>query len=438
MILEVNFIAKYLVMKKNNFIKIFLFGLLFCVLIPISCSQKRTIELESEKLNIILDSYVDNGIYPFLYARIEDENDVIYEYSSINHNLLGNLKINGDTWMRIWSMSKLITISLTMDLKEEGLLGLDDPVIKYIPEFSNLKVAVDEDGRSISQVNQNILECPHILVKTDSIMTIKHLMNHKAGFYYALTNSQCLNSSIELLDIPNLKNGEELINQLSNLPLIQHPGEKYSYGLNTTVLGLVLQRITGKNLNEMVSERILDIQNIEGLSYRLPENVDLIPCYTGRDGSLRYVIDGDLGIFGKSVPNYSLKNNLFLGGEGMLGTGKGYIDFMKLFFLDNKDKFLNNATIIEMISKPDIENNNYGYNTDYAFYLTSKNHEFEKNILRVGGYEKTASWIDQNNKLFGVLFTQVNETQDKIGLSTQMEIDFKKELYHQLNRIKEG
>jgi CubicO group peptidase (beta-lactamase class C family) len=263
-------------------------------------------------------------------------------------------------------------------------------------------------------------------------------MNHKAGFYYALTNSQCLNSSIELLDIPNLKNGEELIKQLSNLPLIQHPGEKYTYGLNTTVLGLVLQRITGKNLNEMVSERILDTQNIEGLSYRLPEDVDLIPCYTGRDGTLRNVIDGDLDIFGQSIPNYLLNNNLFLGGEGMLGTGKGYIDFMKLFSLDNKTKFLNNETIVEMISKPDIENNNYGYNTDYAFYLTSKNHEFEKNILRVGGYEKTSSWIDQNNKLFGVLFAQVNETQDKIGLSTQMEIDFKKELYHQLNKIKEN
>ena len=438
MILGVNSIVKYLIMKKNKFLQRFLFGLLFLVLIPFSCSQKKTIELESERLNIILDSYVENGIYPFLYARIEDKDDVVYEYSSINHNLLGNFKINGDTWMRIWSMSKLITISLAMDLKEEGLLSLNDPVIKFIPEFSNLKVAVDEDGKSISQIDENILDCPHILVETDSIMTIKHLMNHKAGFYYALTNSQCLNSSIELLDIPNLKNGEELIKQLSNLPLIQHPGEKYTYGLNTTVLGLVLQRITGKNLNEMVSERILDTQNIEGLSYRLPENVDLIPCYTGRDGTLRNVIDGDLDIFGQSVPNYLLNNNLFLGGEGMLGTGKGYIDFMKLFSLDNKIKFLNNETIVEMISKPDIENNNYGYNTDYAFYLTSKNHEFEKNILRVGGYEKTSSWIDQNNKLFGVLFAQVNETQDKIGLSTQMEIDFKKELYHQLNKIKEN
>ena len=155
-----------------------------------------------------------------MILRIEDEDVVVYEYSSINHNLLGNFKINGDTWMRIWSMSKLITISLAMDLKEEGLLSLNDPVIKFIPEFSNLKVAVDEDGKSISQIDENILDCPHTLVETDSIMTIKHLMNHKAGFYYALTNSQCLNSSIELLDIPNLKNGEELIKQLSKITFL--------------------------------------------------------------------------------------------------------------------------------------------------------------------------------------------------------------------------
>ncbi len=438
MILEVSSIVKYLNMKKNKLNHISLVILFGLVSVFSSCSPKDSTKLNSKKLDAILDSYVLNGIYPFLYARIENENRVIYEHSTVNRNLLGDLEINGDSWLRIWSMSKLVTISLAMDLKEEGLLKLDDPVIKFIPEFSNLKVAVSQDGESISQNNQNILDCPHKLVKTDSIMTMRHLMNHKAGFYYALTNSSCLNSSIELLDIPNLKNGEELIKQLSNLPLIQHPGEKYSYGLNTTVLGLVLERITGKNLNKMVSERILDFHDIDGLSYRLPEGVDLVPSHTGRDGVLRKIIEGDLDIFGKNVPFYSFENNLFLGGEGMIGTAKGYINFMKLFYLNKKVNFLNNETINEMTSKPNIKKNNYGYNTDYAFYMTSRNHEYEKNILRVGGYEKTASWIDRENNLFGVLFSQVNETQDKVGLSTQMEIDFKKELYHQLNQIKEG
>ena len=67
-------------------------------------------------------------------------------------------------------------------------------------------------------------------------------------------------------------------------------------------------------------------------------------------------------------------------------------------------------------------------------YLTSRNHAFEKDILRVGGYEKTKCWVDRKNNLIGTLFSQANETQDSDGLSNQMEQDFKKELFSQLNQ----
>ena len=86
-----------------------------------------------------------------------------------------------------------------------------------------------------------------------------------------------------------------------------------------------------------------------------------------------------------------------------------------------------------MSPKPNVEENDYGYNTGFGLYLTSKTHTFEKDILRVGGYEKTGCWVDRKNKLIGTLFSQANETQDRDGLSNQMEQDFKRELYRQLN-----
>ena len=91
-------------------------------------------------------------------------------------------------------------------------------------------------------------------------------------------------------------------------------------------------------------------------------------------------------------------------------------------------------TIQKMSSKPNVEENNYGYNTGFGMYLTSRNHAFEKDILRVGGYEKTKCWVDRKNNLIGILFSQANETQDSDGLSNQMEQDFKKELFSQLNQ----
>ena len=135
-------------MKSNNSTKsnIFLIVLIFVFLVA-KKQVRIVIKLDSTKLNEIMDRYVDEGIYPFLFARIEGDHGVIYEHSVVNKKILGDINVNADTWMRIWSMSKLVTISIAMDLIEDGLLSVNDPVIKYIPEFKNLKVAVDRDQK---------------------------------------------------------------------------------------------------------------------------------------------------------------------------------------------------------------------------------------------------------------------------------------------------
>ena len=140
--LGANFIAKSLSMKMP--IKFYPFILIPLILFNCGSSEQNAIELQEEKLNHILDSYVKSGVYPFLYARVEGESGTVYEHAVTNEDLFGNLKIDGDTWIRIWSMSKLVTISVAMDLIEENKLSLSDPVIKYIPEFKDLKVAVDK------------------------------------------------------------------------------------------------------------------------------------------------------------------------------------------------------------------------------------------------------------------------------------------------------
>ena len=418
----------------KNFIAVFILN----VFITYSCSGNKgyEVELDPKPLSHVLDSYVENGVWPFLYSRIEHgiTGEVLYEHLAVNNRLIPNNTINGDTWMRIWSMSKLITISLAMDLMEQGIIHLQDPVQKYIPEFSNLMVAVDIDGKSITSSDYNNFDCPHNLVKMDSIMTIKHLFNHRAGFYYALTQSTCLNERFASMNITRAKDGGELIKLLSTLPLIQQPGESYFYGMNTSVLGLLLERVTGKSLNHLFIDRIAKPHKLDGLSYTKPKGVSLIPPFTGRDGELRKIFDGELDIFGGQVPAYSENNNLFLGGEGMLGTPDGYIDFMRLLFFNDGNVFLEKETVQKMSSKPNVEENDYGYNTGFGLYLTSKTHTFEKDILRVGGYEKTKCWVDRKNNLIGTLFSQANETQDSDGLSNQMEQDFKKELYKQLNK----
>ena len=177
----------------------------FLLVTGLSCIDKQTstIYLNPEPLDEILNRYVEDGIWPFLYSKIVDgkSGDIVYEHLAVNKRLLPNQNIDGSTWMRIWSMSKLVTISIAMDLMEEGLFYFDDPVHKYIPEFSKLIVVVNNNGESISRSKKVDLDCPHNLVKMDSVMTVQHLFNHTAGFYYALTHSECLNDSLAVKSI---------------------------------------------------------------------------------------------------------------------------------------------------------------------------------------------------------------------------------------------
>ena len=102
-------------------------------------------------------------------------------------------------------MSKIVTITIIMDLVEENIIRLNDPVADNIPEFLGLQVAQSSKGISLSRYTNadfvsaaEVLDkgssCPIILADTDSIMRVNHLVNHKAGFYYANTQIHCLDS----------------------------------------------------------------------------------------------------------------------------------------------------------------------------------------------------------------------------------------------------
>ena len=426
---EGNFIVKFSSMRMP--IKFYPFILIPLILFNCGGSEKNKIELQEDKLNHILDSYVESGVYPFLYARIEGESGTVYEHTVTNKSLLGNLKVDGDTWIRIWSMSKLVTISVAMDLIEENKLSLSDSVIKYIPEFKDLKVAVDKSGKSISQLTEVDNDCPHTLVNMDSTILVKHLFNHTAGFYYTYTLSNCLNNRLSSLDIPTLYDGDELIEKLATIPLVQQPGESYHYGLNIAVLGLVIERIMGKNLAEVFEKRVIKKLGLTGLQYTIPKGVALIPAFTGRNGYLETAKKGDLPILGQHVPTYDKDQSLFLGGAGMIGTAKGYIDYWRKL-LDPDKSFLKKESIYMMTSRPLDYPKNQGYQTGFGAYITGES-DHQNDLLTVGGYEFTKAWVDRDNKLFGVLFSQVHSTTDGDGLGSKMEKEFQKELYRQLN-----
>ena len=423
--------------------------LVLILIIFCSCDKSKILIHDSNKLDSIVDKYIDNGSQALLLVRLEDnDGNSIYQYSNKNNTLVPDHEINEKTWFRIWSMSKIVTISLTMDLVEDGILKLDDPVTKYIPEFVNLKVAVSKKGKPLSSYAEGIgideLEndepCPYQLVENKSEMTVLQLINHEAGFYYSTTGINCLDNILNSKNLAASKNSNELIQKLSEFPLVDYPGNKHFYGLNTTVLGLVNERASGESLDNLVKNRITEPMNIKGLQYNKNSDTKLLPVFSGIDSSIRYANDGELDIMGTYVPGYGIENELFMGGEGMIGTADGYADFLRMLLNHgelNGHRFLNESSVKEIYSPHTQLENDYGYN-GYNLWITSKLYKEkgygDEGLWTGGGYEGTHFWIDPKRDFVGLIMTQMFETP-KAGHGRDNEI--RGEVYTQIFKNEE-
>lgn len=401
-------------------------ALLMCLLVAagVASCQRGSGELtlsiaEPAALDEVLEDYVESNAFPFLYARIEDKSGhVIYEYGVVNDDVLPGVEVDGNTWIRIWSMSKIVTISTLLDLVEDGLVKLDDPVTKFIPEFENLQVAVSPGGADLSVIEDKEAACPLQRVPMESVMRVLDLINHRAGFYYATTGIPCLDSLMASKNLPMAENSQALVDLLAELPLIQQPGSNDHYGTNTTVLGVVAERATGKSLQQLVEERVTGPLQIDELRYGLPEGETLLPRMSAADGSFRRAHRGELDILGPDVPDYDPRHALYLGGEGMLATADGYADFLRMLLsrgVLNGHRFLDEATVDDITSPHTQLDSPYGYN-GYNLWVNNglrpDGSEGEGGLWIGGGYEGTHFWIDPKREFVAVVMTQTFGTPD--------------------------
>jgi len=330
-------------------------------------------------------------------------------------------------------MSKIVTITLAMDLVEEGFFSLDDDVSIYIPEFKNLKIARGNNGEKL--YNSNNDNCPLTFVDEPYVMTIRDLINHKAGFYYATTQHDCLNKHIKSKNLANSKNSDEVINKLSQLPLILNPGKSSHYGLNTSVLGFVMERATGKTLKELLNEKLIDPFDIKEFDYHKPIDYELLPVFSSADTIVRKAYKGELDIFGPDVPSYDISNELFLGCVGMIASSDGYADFLRILLNNgslNDKVFLNKSSVIE-ISSPHTQLDSYdGYN-GYNLWVTNDNYRKDglgdSGLWTGGGYEGTHFWIDNKRGFVGLIMTQIF---DERGLQDEFRNEIRGTIYKEI------
>ncbi|HLX82011.1 MAG TPA: serine hydrolase domain-containing protein [Burkholderiales bacterium] len=154
-----------------------------------------------------------------------------------------------DAIFRIASMTKPVTIVAAMTLVEQGRLNLSDPVSRYLPEFKDAKVGVEQKDAAGKPVL--VLETPH------REMTVLDLMRHTSGLTYGFTGKSLVRDRYaeEKIDEPGLNNAA-FVSRLARAPLQNQPGEVWDYSVSTDVLGRIVEVVSGMELEQYFAERI--------------------------------------------------------------------------------------------------------------------------------------------------------------------------------------
>jgi len=220
---------------------------LITTLLVILCGSNS---LQSQELSVIdslIEQQIKAGQISGGVAYVYHQNQIILQkaYGLSDIDLKQPMQVNNI--FRIASNTKIIISIAVLQLVERKQIGLDDPIEKFLPEFSNQKV-VKTVGDSF------------ILVERSRSVTIRDLLTHQSGIaspdeypsrralfaQYGL--HQSMSSQYSTL-------AEEVV-QIATMPLMHQPGERFSYGLSTNVLGRLIEKTSGLGLDEYLYKNI--------------------------------------------------------------------------------------------------------------------------------------------------------------------------------------
>ena len=213
---------------------------------------------------------------------IQQHGKPVYHESFGVQDVVSKAPITDQTIFRLFSMTKAITSVVAMQLIDEGKLPLEDPVAKYIPSFSNVKVGVEKKADDGTKTLE--------LVPPNRPPTVLDLMRHTSGITYGFYGDSLVRKTYAAA---NLYAGDfdlaEFAERIAKLPLHNQPGSLWQYGHSTDVLARIMEIVSGKSLLEVEKEKLLDPLGMKDTGFFVtdPEKQKLIAQPVPNDSDFR-------------------------------------------------------------------------------------------------------------------------------------------------------
>lgn len=363
-----------------------------------------------QRIDEIISNYVETNQFPGAVILIAKNGKIVYEtevgWSDSSHSE----PYRKDHIFRMASMTKPLTSVAAMQLFEQGKLDLDDPISKYIPEFSNPMVMTSFNEKDTTWESRPAHRGP----------TVRHLLNQTAGVPYGFINPPVFGAILAKSNIPDLATHKnltigEIAAKLGKIPLMHDPAEKWMYGLNTDVLGRVVEVASGQTLGNYIEENITTPLEMDDMKFFLDEDraKRLVEVYiAGSDSTINYLTaDPSRELFHPDYPAVGAKT-YYSGGSGMSGTARDYFIFAQMML--NNGAF-NNQQILKpetakMMHMNQIDTLTYSWGPakfGFGFDVAKGNPMRPDGTYSWGGAFSTTFWIDPENELIAIMLSQV-------------------------------
>lgn len=230
-------------------------------------TRKGLVKSGLDRMHQVLSGHIERGDIPGMVALVSRHDDVHVE-------VLGNLHVGRsdpmprDAIFRIASITKPVAAVAAMILIEEGRLRLDDSIEPWVPELANRRVL-----KSIaSQIDDT--------VPARRSITVRDLLTYRMGFgsVMAMPDTYPIQKYIREYRLggdgppypAKAPTTEEWIRRLGSLPLMTQPGERWLYNTSADVLGVLIERISGKSFGTFLRERIFEPLGMKDTSFHVP------------------------------------------------------------------------------------------------------------------------------------------------------------------------
>jgi CubicO group peptidase (beta-lactamase class C family) len=355
-----------------------------------------------KRINDYMRRYVSEGKVAGFVTLVARRGKIAYFDKFGYRDIATETPMELDTIFRIYSMTKPITNVAFMMLFEKGLVRLEDPVTKYIPEFKNLKI-LGPHGELESPRNE---------------ITVHMLMTHTAGLCYAEWESPVLAKYyIEPFIWDPDQSLEEFVKRITNLPHKYHPGDTWHYSMATDVVGRLVEIIADMPIADFFEEKIFKPLGMVDTAFSVPkEKEDRFANLYGPDGN-NLLAPVDVSVGGEySNPKFHIP------GHGLVSTAEDYFNFAQMVL--NKGEFdgvrLLGPRTVEYMTinhlKPDllpwimdVPWHGMGFGLGISVVMDPALAETMSNVGTIGwgGAASTNFWIDPVKEIIGILLLQI-------------------------------